>query len=102
MIVLRLPQRNRDNSNTDPPQDWAGCIGCGSPIVLAKTEPANGTMTASDRSPWHHEVNLNRLCRCGTTIMKVAMANLIGCRISTSSEIRDPQHKKMDWIESTA
>jgi len=23
-------------------------------------------------------------------------------RISTSSEIRDPQHKKMDWIESTA
>jgi hypothetical protein len=78
MIVLRLPQRNRDNSNTDSPQDWAGCIGCGSPIVLAKTEPANGTMTASDRSPWHHEVNLNRLCRCGTTIMKVAMANLIG------------------------
>jgi hypothetical protein len=30
-------------------------------------------MTASDRAPWHHAVNLDRLCRCGTTIMKVAM-----------------------------
>lgn len=31
-----LPQRNRD-SNTDSPQDWAGCIGCGSPMVLVKS-----------------------------------------------------------------